>query len=344
MRNALIITLLLLPPILTVAQTIQPRVITEPVQWDSDDPAIWIHRAAPESSLVLGTDKNQDGALYAFNLAGKIVNVVGDLHYPNNVDIAYGFPFHGRNMDIAVVTERLQQRLRVFQLPDLKAIDHGDLTVFEGDPKRAPMGIATYKRPRDNAFFVFVSGKTGPKQGYIGQYRLQENEQGHLQIALIRQFGTFSGKKEIEAMAVDSELGFVYYSDETVGVRKYHADPDEADADKELAVLGRKGFKRDHEGISIYNKDGDGYIIVSDQQANRFWIWSRQGLPGKPHEHRLLKIVTTAAIESDGNEVTSVALSPEFPSGMLVAMSNAKVYHYYSWQDLLRDDALNLDK
>ena len=34
----------------------------------------------------------------------------------------------------------------------------------------------------------------------------------------------------LEAIAVDQQLGFVYYSDETVGIRKYAADPDGADA------------------------------------------------------------------------------------------------------------------
>ncbi len=42
---------------------------------------------------------------------------------------------------------------------------------------------------------------------------------------LVRKFGLFSGKKEIESIAVDDALGYVYYSDEGYGVRKYYADP-----------------------------------------------------------------------------------------------------------------------
>ena len=38
-------------------------------------------------------------------------------------------------------------------------------------------------------------------------------------------------------------------------------------------------------------------------------------------------------IESDGSDVTNVAL-PGFPKGLFVAMSNGKVFHFYSWDDI----------
>ncbi len=98
---------------------------------------------------------------------------------PNNVDIVYGFPFNGEKIDIAVVTERMKQRIRVFRLPELEPIDQGDLIVFDGDTERAPMGIALYKRPKDDAFFVLVGGKSGPEDGYIAQYLLEEISPGN---------------------------------------------------------------------------------------------------------------------------------------------------------------------
>ena len=42
----------------------------------------------------------------------------------------------------------------------------------------------------------------------------------------MRRFGTFSGLGEIEAVAVDDALGYVYYADEGTGIHKWHADPD----------------------------------------------------------------------------------------------------------------------
>ena len=42
---------------------IKPVIITDTVRHDTDDPAIWVNFANPSASLVLGTDKDQDGAL-----------------------------------------------------------------------------------------------------------------------------------------------------------------------------------------------------------------------------------------------------------------------------------------
>jgi 3-phytase len=315
---------------------VQPRVVTEPARHDTDDPAIWINRANPGGSLVIGTDKDSDGALLAYDLAGRIVRRVADLRRPNNVDLVTDFPLGGRRVDLAVVTERESQRLRVFTLPDLAAADRGDLVVFGGDLERAPMGVALYRRPRDGAVFAIVAGKSGPADGYLAQYRLEDDGTGQVKMTLVRQFGAYSGRAEIEAIAVDGELGCVYYSDESYGVRKYAADPDAPDAGRELAVLGTTGFASDHEGISIYPQGGGrGYVLVSDQQAHRFQIFPRQGTPGNPHDHPLLAAVDVAAIQSDGSDVTAVEL-PGFPGGLFVAMSEGRTFHYYAWDDLAK--------
>ncbi|MBC7921582.1 MAG: phytase, partial [Ferruginibacter sp.] len=303
-----------------------------------DDPAIWINPADPARSLVLGTDKDSLGALYVYDLDGKIVadKVVRGLRRPNNVDVEYGFSLNGQPTDIAVVTERLTNRLRIFRLPNLQPVDGGGLPVFEGEPQRAPMGIALYKRPSDGAVFAIVGRKEGPTNGsYLWQYRLESDGPEKVRATLVRKFGRWSGKKEIESIVVDDQLGYVYYSDETVGVRKYHADPDRGD-DRELALFATTGFTSDHEGLSIYQTDArTGYILVSDQQASQFHLFRREGTPTNPHDHRLVRIVKLSLVESDGSEVTSQALGPRFPGGLFVAMSDDRTFHYYAWKDLV---------
>ena len=314
---------------------LKPVVVTVPTQFDTDDPAIWIHPTDRAKSLVIGTDKDSSGALYVYDLDGRIVTRVDGLKRPNNVDIAYGLMLGGKPTDIAVTTEREMQRLRVFALPGMESIDKSDLVVFDGDKNRPPMGLALYRRPRDGTLFAIVGGKAGPLEGYLGQYRLEDDGMGRVRMTLVRQFGRYSGKKEIESIAVDAELGYVYYSDEQVGVRKYAADPEAPDAGKELALIPATGYAADNEGISIYKiNDGTGYILVSDQGANRFRIYRREGEPGRPHDHVLLKTVSVSALESDGSEVTSMALGAKFPSGLFVAMSTDRTFHYYSWDDL----------
>ena len=59
---------------------VKPLVVTEKVKYDTDDPAIWINPDDPAQSLILGTDKDADGALYVYDLNGKIIE-------DQNVDI-----------------------------------------------------------------------------------------------------------------------------------------------------------------------------------------------------------------------------------------------------------------
>jgi 3-phytase len=317
---------------------IKPVIVTEPVLFDTDDPAIWINPADPAKSLIIGTDKNSEGALYVFDLEGKIVKdkVARGLKRPNNVDIAYGLMLNGKPTDIAITTERMTHKLRIFSLPDMKPVDNGGIDVFVGESGfeyRDLMGIGIYTT-KNGKMYAVVGRKNGPKDGgYLWQYLLQDDGSGHVKASLVRKFGKYSGKKEIESIAVDNELGYIYYSDEQVGVRQYYADPEKGD--KELAMFGTSGFKADHEGISIYKlTDKTGYILVSDQGANRFQIFSREGTKGNPFEHKLLKIANVAAQESDGSDVTAIPLNSTFKHGIFVVMSNDKTFHYYRWEDI----------
>jgi 3-phytase len=314
-------------------------VVTERVLHDSDDPAIWVNRQDPGRSLVLGTDKDADGALYAFDLAGRIVKRVGGLQRPNNVDVEYGLSLGGRAVDVAAVTERLRDAVRFFSLPDLEPLDGGGVPVFVGETERAPMGVSLYKRPADGTVFAIVSRKSGPRTGYLWQYRLGDDGAGRVQATKVRAFGAFSGRGEIEAVAVDDALGYAYYADESAGVRKYHADPDAPGAERELALFATTGFAEDREGISIYESgERTGYILVSDQQANRFQIFRREGTAEDPHAHALLRVVAVSATGSDGSDVTSAALGAAFPGGLFVAMSEGAVFHLYSWPEVAGGD------
>lgn len=315
--------------------TLSPVAITDTLPGDSDDPAIWINAADPAKSVVLGTDKGDStGGVYVFDLAGHIdrARSVTPLRRMNNVDIAYGFDVRGVPTDIAVATERNRMAIRVFALPAMKAIDGGGLPMFDGDTTRAPMGVALYRRPRDGAFFAIVGGKSGPTEGYLMQYRLRFVD-GQVKAEKVRAFGTWSGRKEIEAITVDAARGYVYYSDENVGVRKYHADPDSGS--RELALFATTGVVDDHEGLAIYTRDDStGYIVLSDQGANRIHIFPREGTAASPHEHPLIAVLPVRATETDGLEVTSRALGPAFPNGLLVMMSNRGAFHYYRWDDV----------
>ena len=318
---------------------VAPVLSTEPVQFDSDDPAIWINRQDPSRSLIIGTDKDENGALYVFDLKGRIFSekVVRGLKRPNNVDVGYDLPVGKDTVDFVVTGERLNSMLRVFSVPDMKPLDKGGFPMYEGEtgPEyRDLMGVALYQRPSDHKTFVIMGRKNGPTDGYLWQYLLEADSLGQLQATLVRRFGKFSGVKEIESIAVDHELGYIYYSDENVGVRKYYADPEKGN--EELALFGTEGFTDDHEGISIYDTgNGKGFILVSDQQANMFRIFPREGAKGNPHQHDLIKAVKVSTNESDGSEITSIPLNDTFKRGLFVAMSDNKTFQYYRPEDIL---------
>lgn len=312
---------------------LKPVVTTEQTLHDTDDPAIWINPEDNTKSLVIGTDKDTEGALYLYDLNGKILKKSIPLLRPNNVDIAYGLMINGKKTDIAVTTERLTNKLRIFSLPNLEPIDNGGIEVFTGEAERDPMGVALYTRPSDKAIFAIVGRKTGPAGTYLWQYELS-GKTGSVTGNVVRKFGQFSGKKEIEAIAVDNELGYVYYCDEQAGIRKYSADPAAKD-DTQLAFFGMKDFKADHEGIAIYKKDAKtGYILVSNQQANTFMVYAREGENGNPDEYKLLAEIPVSTIECDGADVTNINLGGKFSNGMFVAMSNGMTFHYYNWDDI----------
>ncbi|MDQ1087304.1 phytase [Siphonobacter sp. SORGH_AS_1065] len=317
-------------------QAVKPLYITEKLAHDSDDPAVWINPQDPAKSLIVGTDKDVEGGLYVFNLQGKIQQKIGGLKRPNNVDIEYGLMLNGKATDIAVTTERMTHQLRIFSLPDLKPVDNGGIEVFEGETQpeyRDLMGISMYKN-KAGVIYAIVGRKTGPTTGgYLWQYRLDDDGRGQIKATLVRKFGAYSGLKEIESIVVDDKLGYVYYSDEGKGVRQYYADPEKGN--EELALFATENFKVDHEGISIYElTDSTGYILVSDQGANRFQIFSREGTPDNPFEHKLVKIVDVRAMESDGSEMVSVPLNNDFKHGLFVVMSTDRTFHLYRWEDI----------
>lgn len=322
----------------TTLEALTPVVVTEQVQNDSDDPAIWIDTADAARSLVLGTDKGDStGGVYVFGLDGRIDTTMTrrPMKRPNNVDAITGIMLGGKLVDIAVAAERGSMSLRVFRLPEMTPIDGGGIPVFDGDAARAPMGIALFKRAADGAVFAIAGGKSGPAQGYLTQLRLVDAGNGTLRGEWVRDFGAYSGKKEIEAIAVDQQLGYVYYADETVGIRKYHADPDHPQAATELALFATTGYVQDHEGMAIYpTSDSTGYLLSSDQQGRRLQLFRREGEAGNPHAHVSIATIPVSAQETDGLDVTPHALGPRFPEGMLVMMSTDRTFHFYDWRDV----------
>ncbi len=326
---------------------IKPLRATEALPQDPDDPAVWVNQRDASKSLILATMKvpAPDGGLAVFGLDGKQRQFLKGADRPNNVDVEYGLDLDATPTDIAVVTERLGRRLRVYGIAadgsGLRDLSAGHMPVLQGAPgdEGAPMGIGLYRRPKDGAIFAIVAPKAGPKDRYLWQYRLADDGTGRVGATLVRRFGAFSGAGEIEAVVVDDELGYVYYADEVFGIHKWHADPDAPGSGKELALFGTTGYKQDREGLGIYVRPGGvGYIVSVDQNPGEsiFHVYRREGEPGRPHDHsKVLMSFTGGADGTDGLEVSSAALGADFPAGLLVAMnSTSRNFLLFRWRDI----------
>jgi 3-phytase len=330
---------------------VQPSGGTVAVPNDPDDPAIWIHPSDPSKSVILGTDKvEKTGGLYVFGIDGRLRQAFREIDRPNNVDVEYGLHLPAGPTDVAVLTERMRHRLRVFAIAatgELADLAPAGLPVLVGEPGEGgePMGIALYRRPRDGAVFAIVAPKTGGAENYLWQYRVDADAAGAPRATLVRRFGRFSGSGreagdtgEIEAVVVDDALGFVYYSDEGYGIRKYHADPDHPEASQELAAFGTAGFLGDREGLAIMSTGATtGFIVASDQMpgGTRVKLYPREGTARDPHAHPELRTVTTVSDGTDGLDVTPHAL-PGFPRGLLVMMTEGtRNFLLYDWNAIM---------
>jgi 3-phytase len=296
---------------------ITPAVETEPQATDVDDPAIWRNPKDPAKSLIVGTIKQAKpaGALVVYTLDGKAVETVSNIDRPNNVDILG---------DICVTTERLARQLRVYRIgatkPHLTLI--GTITVFEGEPEEsgAPMGVALYQRRKDKAIFAIVSRKTGPKENYLWQYRLQVSSSS-VTATKVRAFGAYSGAGEIEAVAVDHDNERVYYSDEECCVRAYPANPDAKQSEREIARFAETGWVTQREGIAITKK----YVIITDQQdpQSEYHVFDKKNLTE-------IAVWKGQSQSTDGLDAISQYMGPAFPRGFLIAMNSGKHnFHLY---------------
>lgn len=314
---------------LVALTVLQPVRFTASVRTDADDPAIWVNAKNRTQSRVIGTDKAPypNGGLYVFDLKGRIVQHVGQLDRPNNVDVQTNCRFGARTVDLAVATERGKRRLRIW------TIDHrtgklsdvtGKTRVFtdSSGEQSAPMGIALFLDPESKRTYAFVSRKQNTGQQVIGQYELVRRGD-RIDLAFKRYLGNTRSGGEVEALYVDDAEAVLYYAEEPVGYHRF----DLASSGSPEQVFATESYDGDREGIASYKSAHGTYLLTSEQRdnANRYRVYSQEPKP------KLLAILDSAIDATDGLDATSESLGPEFPNGLVVVMnSKAKNFAYIS--------------
>lgn len=316
---------------------------TEPVDVSgdaADDAAIYVHPYAPERSLILGTNKK--AGLMVFDLSGRLLQTVSPTSRPNNVHVMYAVRGGGGGtFDLAAAGGREPDRfgLRFWRIDPFSGTltditRNGFDPVLGGDE---PYGTCLYRSARDDRRYVFVNGKSGA----VEQRELVVHPDGTVSSELRR---TFSLPSQVEGMVADDELGFVYVSEEAVGVWRFGAEPDDGTTGVLIARVGENGLTADTEGIALYRgAAGTGFLIVSSQGSSDFKVYDRRP------PHRFLATLRPeptdrfpAPRDTDGLVAESAPLGKTFPKGLLVVQDGAEPprkqdFKIYNWADIAGD-------
>jgi myo-inositol-hexaphosphate 3-phosphohydrolase/phosphodiesterase/alkaline phosphatase D-like protein len=323
---------------------------------DSDDPAIYVNATDSAKSLVVTAIKN--GGLQVYNLAGELLQTINpglqtvnpvSVRY-NNVDLQYGFKLGGQAIDIAVASDRNNDKLVIFKI-NPNATDGNYLvditnpsigTLFQTAPfnppysssARSAYGTALYRSPATGDYYAFVNRR---QTGDVAQFKLVDAGNGTIGAERVRNFtvpippgAPTTTDPQLEGMVVDQETGFLYIGQENVGIWKYQAEPNGGTIGTlidRVRALGGTRLTDDVEGLTIYyGANGTGYLLASSQGDNTFAVYSREGNNDYLGQFAVGPNGSIDGVqESDGADVLNLPLGPNFPFGLFVTQDGSNL-------------------
>jgi 3-phytase len=224
---------------------------------DADDPAIWRNAADPDRSLVIATAK--EGGLRVYDLGARLVQSLPAPRPPaeddapgryNNVDLVTGLRTSTGRADVAVVSDRGNDRLRIYRIDPSKP--GGPLTDIT-DPEAAPVfstdqaeindqrtayGLATWQDKSTGRSYALVSRRERTRLALV---ELKPTASGTVTYQKVRTLDlpasfrlpngtTWSPCAEpgelpqVEGMVVDPATGTLYAGQEDIGIWRIRAD------------------------------------------------------------------------------------------------------------------------
>jgi 3-phytase len=272
----------------------------------ADDPAIWVDPSDPAQSLVIGANKDDStGGLHVYDLGGKELQYLptGKM---NNVDVRYGFDLGGSSIDLVAATNRTDDTVDFF------AVEPGTGLREVGSVRSdvAVYGSCMY-RSGAGAFYAFATSE----QGEVEQFEV--TAQGDSVSATpVRSFDVGGAT---EGCVADDETGALYIGEEQGGIWRYGADPGAGDTRVAVDDTGSGHLTPDVEGLAIFHADaGAGYLVASSQGDSTFAVYDRAGENTYLGSFSIGGSNGDAVTETDGIDIASVPLGPDFPAGLLV--------------------------
>jgi len=301
----------------------------------ADDPAIWIDTVDVTRSVIIGTDKK--GGLGTYNLKGELLN-----YYPdgamNNCDLRYGFMLNGEPTDILAASNRSTHSISLYKISPGGELDSVHGRTIKSQMTDEVYGLCMYKSPVSGKYFVFLNSKAGE----VEQWELFESGE-KVDARLVR---SFSVETQTEGMVADDSTAIVYIGEELAGIYRFEAEPDGSTEGTFLAMSSAENpdIHYDIEGLTIYPTDSlNGYLIASSQGSYSYAVFERQGNNRYLGSFRIVDGTIDGVEETDGIDVTTVALGTAYPKGMFVVQDGfnyegkkltSQNYKMISWADI----------
>lgn len=312
---------------------------TDPVRSDgdaADDAAIWVNRAEPAASVVIGTDKR--AGLHVYDLAGRELQFL-PLGETNNVDLRQDFPFPAGPAPIIATTNKTRGSVTLLRFdPETRRIVPDPVAEIPHAPKT--YGVCLY-RAGDGAVHVGATVDGGP----FSQWRLHVMPSGAIRAELVRKLAFDTSA---EGCVFDDQLGRLYVAEEEKGIRRFPADPAHGNKGGLIdRVNSLRGFPADVEGIDLYARDdGSGYLVASNQGNSTFRVYQRGGDNAYLGRFRAVGCSdgsTGDVTGTDGIATVSARLGANWPQGLLVVQDHRakgregrQNFRYVSWSEILR--------
>lgn len=243
--------------------TVLPKAETAPLFDDeaggnanADDPVIWRNAADPGRSLVIATAKQ--GGLRAYDLDARQVQSIPAPAGPsaddkpgrfNNVDLVRGLRLGGVRTDVAVVSDRGNDRLRIYRIdrdkpggPLTDVTDPGARPVFSADQaeinkQKTAYGLATWTDRATGRSYALVSQRNRTRIALLELLPTAAGTVGYRQVRTLDLPSSFrlpNGTSwtpcaepgelpQVEGMVVDPADGTLYAGQEDVGIWRIDA-------------------------------------------------------------------------------------------------------------------------
>ena len=296
-----------------------------------DSPSVW--HGPDGQHWVITTAKDADVLVVHDAATGELVRRVGGegteagmLQRPNGIAVID---------DLALVVERDNARVQVFNLPEFQSLGFIGEDVF-----KLPYGIAVVRSGSDE-YDIFITdnyeepGEQIPPDSMLGervqQFRFSVADGRVAAVEHVRAIGPTSGEgrlRVVESIFADPESERLLIAEEEEG--RSHIKVFTLDGEFTGETIDKRHFPHEAEGIALYAcDDGGGYWISTDQDetTNTFHIFDRQSL-----EH-VGSFSGETTRNTDGIALTQQGFGP-FPGGAMYAVHDDQSITAFSWVEV----------